>query len=94
MGSPIIDLMFFLTTSVDYNVLSESKDALIYVYHDTLSLVLQKLNYAGYVPTLNELQIEFLKRGSLGEYQQLFGLGGDQHSNMKIPFVFQRSFTP
>lgn len=67
VGSPIIDLMFFLTSSVSSDVLSteHGRDELIYAYHETLTLILKRLEYSGYIPTLNELQVELLKRGAL-----------------------------
>lgn len=71
IGSPLIDLFYFLTTSVAVNVLATSRDELIYAYHDALSTLLENLGYQGYAPTLNELQVEILKRGSLEMY---FGL--------------------
>lgn len=66
VGSPIIDLIYFLTSSVAYDVVASSRDEIIFTYHETLSLLLLKLNYRGYVPSLNELQIELLRRGALG----------------------------
>jgi len=71
IGTPLIDLFYFLTSSVAVNVLAESRDELIYAYHDALSSLLETLGYQGYTPTLNELQIEILKRSSLEMY---FGL--------------------
>lgn len=71
IGSPIIDLFYFLTTSVAYEIYSVVRDELIYTYHETLTAVLNKFNYQGYVPTLNELQIEMVKRGMLELYLQL-----------------------
>lgn len=71
IGTPLIDLFYFLTTSVAVNVLATSRDELIYAYHDALSSLLETLGYQGYTPSLNELQIEILKRSSLEMY---FGL--------------------
>jgi hypothetical protein len=68
IGTPLIDLFYFLTTSVADQVLIDSRDELIYVYHKTLTNMLQKLNYDGYVPSLNEFQVEILKRGCLELY--------------------------
>ncbi|XP_062556228.1 uncharacterized protein LOC134221062 [Armigeres subalbatus] len=65
IGSPIIDLTYFLTSSPAYDVLEESKDALIYTYYETLSLLLQRLNYKKPVPTLVDLQVELYKHGAL-----------------------------
>lgn len=71
IGTPLIDLFYFLTTSVAVNVLATSRDELIYAYHDALSTLLDNLGYQGSAPTLNELQVEILKRSSLEMY---FGL--------------------
>ncbi|XP_055604094.1 uncharacterized protein LOC129752332 [Uranotaenia lowii] len=65
VGSPIIDLLFFLTSSPAYDVLETSKDELIYTYHETLSLLLQRLNYKKKIPSLVDLQVELLKYGAL-----------------------------
>lgn len=67
IGSPVIDLMFFITTSVAYEVQRSNKDELVYAYHTKLSETLEALKYTGYVPTLLELHLDFLKRGIFGE---------------------------
>lgn len=71
IGTPLIDIFYFLTTSVAVGVLATSRDELIYAYHDALSALLENLGYQGYIPSLNELQVEILKRSSLEMY---FGL--------------------
>lgn len=68
IGSPLIDLFYFLTTSVNVDVLDSSRDELIYQYHQKLVETLQKMEFRGYVPTLNEFHIEILKRESLELY--------------------------
>ncbi|XP_055682667.1 uncharacterized protein LOC129789689 [Lutzomyia longipalpis] len=65
VGSPLIDLLYFLNTAVEYKTLIESRDQLIYAYHETLKFVLEKLNYKGHIPTLNEIQIDILKNCAL-----------------------------
>ncbi|XP_058455856.1 uncharacterized protein LOC131433087 [Malaya genurostris] len=65
VGSPIIDLVYFLTSSPSYDVLEKSKDELVYIYHETLSLLLQRLNYKKTIPSLIDLQVELLKHGAL-----------------------------
>ncbi|XP_052867333.1 uncharacterized protein LOC128273417 [Anopheles cruzii] len=65
VGSPIIDLVYFLATSPSYDVLQKHKDELVFVYHETLVLLLQKLNYTKTIPKLMDLQVELLKHGSL-----------------------------
>lgn len=71
IGTPLIDLFYFLTTSVAVGVLATSRDELVYAYHDALSALLENLGYQGYTPSLNELQVEILKRSSMEMY---FGL--------------------
>lgn len=63
IGSPVVDLMFFLTTSVAYDVTRNYKDELLYAYHTKLADTLAAVQFAGYVPSLLELHLDFLKRG-------------------------------
>uniref|UniRef100_A0A182QIL2 CHK kinase-like domain-containing protein n=1 Tax=Anopheles farauti TaxID=69004 RepID=A0A182QIL2_9DIPT len=65
VGSPIIDLVYFLASSPAYDVLEKHRDELVFIYHETLVLLLQKMGYMKSVPTLLELQVELLKHGSL-----------------------------
>lgn len=71
IGTPLIDLFYFLTSSVSVKVLATSRDELIYAYYDALSTLLESLGYQGYVPSLNEIQVEILKRSSLEMYMGL-----------------------
>ncbi|KFB51820.1 AGAP003855-PA-like protein [Anopheles sinensis] len=45
VGSPIIDLVYFLSSSPAYDVLQKHKDELVFTYHETLVLLLQKMGY-------------------------------------------------
>ncbi|ETN57725.1 Juvenile hormone-inducible protein [Anopheles darlingi] len=65
VGSPIIDLVYFLASSPAYDVLQKHRDELVFVYHETLTLLLQKLGYSKPIPKLMDLQVELLKHGSL-----------------------------
>ncbi|XP_055643723.1 uncharacterized protein LOC129779952 isoform X2 [Toxorhynchites rutilus septentrionalis] len=65
VGSPIVDLIYFLTSSPSYDVLEQYKDELIYVYHETLSIFLHHFGYQKAIPSLMNLQVELLKYGSL-----------------------------
>lgn len=49
-------------------VLKESRDELIYSYHKTLSQTLQQLKFKGHIPSLNEIQIDILKKESMDLY--------------------------
>ncbi|CRL02247.1 CLUMA_CG015266, isoform A [Clunio marinus] len=71
IGTPLIDLFYFLTSSVAVSVLATSRDELVYAYHEALSTLLESLGYQGYIPSLNDIQVEFLKRSSMEMY---FGL--------------------
>lgn len=71
IGTPLIDLFYFFATSVAVDVLASSRDELIYAYHDALTAMLAALSYEGYVPSLNELQVEILKRSSMELYFSL-----------------------
>jgi Ecdysteroid kinase-like family len=65
LGSPVIDLLYFLSTSLAPEVLRECRDELVYTYYDVLTLILKSLNYEGFVPTLTDLHLELLKKGGL-----------------------------
>lgn len=71
IGTPLIDLFYFLTTSVAVKVLATSRDELVFAYHEALSTLLESLAYKGYCPTLNELQVEILRRSSMELYMGL-----------------------
>ncbi len=47
--------------------MKEYKNELLYVYHESLRFSLQKLSYQGDVPSLSDLQLEFLRYGALGK---------------------------
>lgn len=59
--------MYFFTSSVAFNVISIYKNELLFIYHSKLIDTFGRLGYNGYVPTLLEFQVEFLKRGILGK---------------------------
>lgn len=59
--------MYFFTSSVAFNVIGNYKNELLFIYHTKLTDTLGRLGYKGYVPTLLEFQVEFLKRGILGK---------------------------
>lgn len=71
IGTPLIDLFYFFTTSVAVKVLATSRDELIFAYYEALSTLLESLEYKGYYPTLNELQVEMLKKSSMELYMGL-----------------------
>lgn len=65
VGSPSIDLLYFLTTSVATEVLATRREELIYIYHDTLEVILTSMGYTGRRITLQELHVDLLKKGAL-----------------------------
>lgn len=71
IGTPLIDLFYFFTTSVAVNVLATTRDELIFAYHEALSTLLESLGYKGFIPSLNDLQVEILKRSSMELYMDL-----------------------
>lgn len=66
VGSPIVDLMYFFTSSVSFDVMKEYKNELLYAYHESLRFSLKKLDYQKDVPSLGDLQLEFLRLGAIG----------------------------
>lgn len=58
--------MFLFTTSVSFDVIQKHKDELLYIYHKKMIELLRVLKFDGPIPTLLDLQSEFLKRGILG----------------------------
>lgn len=71
IGTPLIDLFYFFATSVAVKVLATSRDELIFAYHEALSTLLESLEYKGYFPSLNDLQVEMLRRSSMELYMGL-----------------------
>lgn len=67
-GSPANDLLYFFVSSVADDVKTERFDDLIEVYHQELLDSLRKLNYDQHIPTLSELQIDLLEKGSCGAF--------------------------
>lgn len=59
--------MYFFQTCVSIEVLRDYKDELLFFYQGKLEATLKELNYDGYIPSLRELQTEFLRRGIFGE---------------------------
>lgn len=91
VGSPVIDLLYFLTTSVAIDIYFSHRDQLIYIYHETLKLILEKLNYQGKAPTLNQLQLELLKKGAL-EVTYAIAVGPFLRCRSKITPAIQPEF--
>lgn len=65
VASPCIDLFYAL-----YNMISDEnrrtrRNEIIYDYHAEFANTLQRLGYDGWIPTLQDLQMELLKHGEM-----------------------------
>lgn len=63
-GAPAIDLLYFFVSSLQDDMKVESFDVLIEHYHTELVNNLKMLNYEKPIPTLGELHIDILEKGS------------------------------
>ncbi|GAB0098644.1 hypothetical protein DMENIID0001_144090 [Sergentomyia squamirostris] len=61
--SPVIDLLYFIHTSLKEELRLEKQDELIQHYHNILwETLVDRFKYNGKVPTLHELQVTILKK--------------------------------
>lgn len=67
-GSPGIDLNWFFLTSCNQDILTNQLEELIEIYHRTLFLTLEKLNYQKTKPTLIDIKNEIEKKSHHGKY--------------------------
>lgn len=65
-GSPVADLIYFLVSSVSDDIKVDCFDEFIEFYHIQLTDALKKLKYDKAIPSLPELQIDLLNKGSFG----------------------------
>lgn len=91
LTSPGKDLTYLLFTSSSSSVRESEWDLLIQYYHEKLSLMLNKLDYPRRIPTLNDIQVSFIQRGTLSALYGFFitGLrfGNETKSDGLLPFV-------
>jgi aminoglycoside phosphotransferase (APT) family kinase protein len=66
-GSPVNDLMYFLISSVADDIKIDHFDELVGFYHDQLCSSLKSLKYAQNIPSLSELHVDILEKGSFGK---------------------------
>jgi thiamine kinase-like enzyme len=66
-GSPANDLIYFFVSSVADDVKTKFFDDLIAIYHGELESSLVSLGYDQHIPTISELQIDLLEKGSACE---------------------------
>lgn len=65
-GSPALDLQYFIFSSCNLEIKVKEFDFMIKYYHGQLVKYLKLLHYPGELPTLVDLHIQLLKRGSIG----------------------------
>lgn len=65
-ASPANDIMYFLLSSVADDIKVDLFDELVEFYHKELVAGLKKLSYDQHIPTLAELHIDLLDKGSFG----------------------------
>jgi len=66
VGSPTIDLNYFLYGSLNENVRKVHYKYIVREYQRVLQQTLEKLNYQGHIPTLKEIHIELIKTSLMG----------------------------
>jgi len=67
VGSPAVDLNYFLFGSFNENVRKVHYKYVIHTYHRVLQQTLEKLKYQGHIPTLKEIHIDLIKNSLIGE---------------------------
>lgn len=65
-SSPVLDLHYFLVTSVKPELKFSHLDHFLEFYHRHLITSLRQLGYCKKLPTLLQLQVDFLKKGFFG----------------------------
>jgi hypothetical protein len=66
-GSPANDLLYFFISSIRDDDKLQNFDNLMEFYHRELVSSLKKLDYQKPIPTLAELHVDLLEKGSLGK---------------------------
>jgi len=66
-ASPASDLLYFLFSSVADEHKIDHFDDFIEYYHEELATSLKKLKYDKHIPTLAELHVDLLAKGSFGK---------------------------
>lgn len=70
-SSPVLDLHYFFITSVNKDDRLNKTDYMIQFYHKQLVKNLQKLGYAKPIPSLLDLQMDFLDSGAYGIFTMM-----------------------
>lgn len=66
VGSPAIDLNYFLYGSLNENVRKVHFKYIVREYQRVLQQTLEKLNYQGHIPSLKEIHIELINTSLMG----------------------------
>lgn len=93
-GPAVIDIANTLYTSSHVSLRDHDYDQLVQVYHRTLSETLSKLKYTKPTPTLNDIQVQLLRRGICQSLMGLFGVAArayDKFAQMDIGMLMDDS---
>lgn len=88
-ASPAPDLLYFLISSVSNDIKIDHFDDFIEFYHNELISSLKKLNYDKSIPSLADLHIDILDKGSFGAMCLIFiqfivKFNGNEDMNMDV----------
>lgn len=61
--TPVLDLSYVINCLMNDECRHNHREELIYLYHQTFVKTLDKLKFNGCIPTMTDLQIEFLRHG-------------------------------
>lgn len=70
-SSPVLDLHYFFVTSLNKTDRMNGTDYMIQFYHKHLAKNLRKLGYKKRIPTLLDLQMDFLDSGAYGIFTMM-----------------------
>lgn len=65
-ASPVVDLMYFLVSSVADDIKIDEFDNLVEFYHEQLTSALKQVKFDEHIPTLSELNVDMLEKGGFG----------------------------
>lgn len=66
-GSPALDIIYGLYNMIDNEVRVQHRHELMTHYYNEFTATLKKIGYLGKVPTLVDLNVEMLRKGSFGK---------------------------
>ncbi|XP_037030222.1 uncharacterized protein LOC119070043 [Bradysia coprophila] len=62
-ASPVLDLLYFLVSSVADDIKIDHFDDLIEFYHEQLTSALKRVKFDQHIPTLSEINVDLLEKG-------------------------------